>query len=195
MSTASERKKAARQHFRAVRKSISPEERARIDRAIVEWVMALPEFVACDVLLPYLSFGAEVETRDLIRGAWKAEKVVALPWCVPGTREMRWFRVSSLDNLVKSSFGVEEPVPDAASELDPSGESRILAVVPGLTFDVRGHRLGYGGGFYDAFLSSFAGVSVGLCRSAQLSHEVAGIEDHDQAVDIVATEDGVVRTA
>ena len=117
--------------------------------------------------------------------------MVALPWCVPGTHEMRWYRVTSFDALVRSPLGVEEPVPDPANEQLLDTGQRMLALVPGLTFDAAGYRLGYGGGFYDTFLAGFRGVSVGLCRETTLSRDLraAGvIDEHDLPVDLVVSE-------
>lgn len=186
-----QQKKDIRVRFKTARKAISPEERSRIDGAIQRNVVGLPEFQEAGVVLTYLSFGSEIETRGLIRDAWDAGKVVALPWCVPHAREMRWFRITSFDDLVRSSFGVEEPQPDPANEQLPNTGEHTLAVVPGLTFDVAGYRLGYGGGFYDTFLSAFGGFSVGLCREVQLVpdlHELEIIDANDLPVDVVATE-------
>ena len=81
-----------------------------------------------------------------------------------------------------------EPDP-ALHELAPStGSAHALALVSGLTFDDEGFRLGYGGGYYDGFLSRFEGVSVGLCRSSLRVESLAGmgcLEPHDVPVDLV----------
>lgn len=186
-----QQKKDIRVRFKAARKTISPEERSRIDGAIRRNVVGLPEFQEAEVVLTYLSFGAEIETRGLIRDVWDAGKVVALPWCVPHTRDMRWFRITSFDGLARSSFGVEEPRPDPMNEQQLNTGEHMLAVVPGLTFDVAGYRLGYGGGFYDTFLLAFGGTSVGLCREAQLVldlRELGIIDANDLPVDVVTTE-------
>lgn len=197
-----------RARMKRVREGLGVEERAEADEGIAARVVALPEWGRARLILTYLSFGAEVETRGLIHDAWEAGKVVTLPWCVPHTRDMRWFRVappdgaghSGLDDLVRSRFGVEEPVPDEAKEVDPNGMP-ALALVPGLTYDSQGYRLGYGGGFYDTFLAGFEGFSVGLCRQAQMSRQEGGlaalgvIDTHDLAVDVVATEGGIIHPA
>ena len=185
------RKRELRKRFRAIRKDMGEEARAAADALIEERLCALPEFEWAEVLLPYLDFGPEVRTRGIIERAWDAGKTVALPWCVPGTHEMRWYKVTSFDALVRSRLGVEEPVPDEASEqLLDTGE-RMLALVPGLTFDLAGYRLGYGGGFYDTFLARFGGVSVGLCRRAQLSRDLRAegiIDAHDLPAQLVVTD-------
>ena len=141
-------------------------------------------------MLPYLSMGAEIDTRGIIERAWQAGKTVALPRCT-GPRQMRWFRVESLDNLQKSAFGVEEPpIDDATEQLLTTGE-RMVAIVPGFTFDDAGYRLGYGGGFYDTFLADFDGPSIGLCRSAMRADDLSAlgvIGEYDLPVTKVVSE-------
>lgn len=189
-------KRELRKRFRTIRKELGEEGRAAADAGIESNLLALREFSEAEVLLPYLDFGPEVRTRGIIEAAWAAGKVVALPWCVPGTREMRWYRVTSFDALVRSNLGVEEPVPaDENEQLLGTGQ-RMLALVPGLTFDVAGYRLGYGGGFYDTFLAGFDGVSVGLCREVQLSEDLRSggiIDEHDLPAQLVVTEGRVIR--
>ena len=181
-------KQAWRKDFKDQRAAIPAQQRVQIDKAITAQVLALPEFEACDLLLPYVSFGAEIETRDIIRAAWEAGKTVALPRCVPGTRSMKWYKVDSFEGLVKSSLGVEEPAENPANEIDPSAFKHALCLVPGLAFDAQGFRMGYGGGFYDTFLHGFTGTSVGLCRRAQVCEKVPALEPHDLPVSFVITE-------
>lgn len=189
------RKRELRQHFLVVRRDLGVEARAAAGAAIASRVTSLAEYADARVVLTYLSIGDEVQTRGIIRDAWSRGKVVALPRCVPHSRRMRWYRVESLDGLERSKFGVLEPVADAAAEFDPNAVPNALAIVPGLTFDARGYRLGYGGGFYDTFLAGFGGTSVGICREAQLSAsgELA-IDAHDLPVKVVVTEAQVIRT-
>ena len=186
-----ERKRELRERFRVIRRDMGEEARAAADVVIEERLCALPEFARANVLLSYLDFGPEVRTRGIIERAWDAGKAVALPRCVPGTHEMRWYKVTSFDALVRSRLGVEEPVPDLANEQPLGTGERMLALVPGLTFDRAGYRLGYGGGFYDTFLARFDGASVGLCRKTQLSDDLRSegiIDVHDQPVQRVVTD-------
>ncbi|MBR2681734.1 MAG: 5-formyltetrahydrofolate cyclo-ligase [Atopobiaceae bacterium] len=184
-------KRELRAHFKQVRRELREAGRAAADARIEANVLALPAFAEAEVLLAYLDFGPEVRTRGIIQAAWDAGKVVALPWCVPGTHEMRWYRVTSFDALVRSKLGMEEPVPNTANEQLLGTGQRMLALVPGLTFDAAGYRLGYGGGFYDTFLPGFDGVSVGLCRKVQLSEDLRTegiIDGHDLPVQLVVTD-------
>lgn len=186
MSTQSKRELRAR--LCTARASLPAGERVRTDSLIAQRVQELSAWREAPLVYTYLSFGAEVDTRQLIRAAWDSRKVVALPWCVPHTREMRWFAVDSLEGLVRSRLGVEEPIPDPAREVEALGSADSVALVPALNFDTCGFRLGYGGGFYDTFLSAFDGMSVGLCRHCQLVDHLPCLEPHDLPVDMVVTE-------
>lgn len=189
-------KRALRERLRAERAALPAEGRAVVDAALAARVATLPAFMEASAVLSYLSFGDEVDTRVLIGQALVAGVPTALPRCVPGTRDMDWYGVTSLDGLVRSRFGIDEPAPDPQRLVDVAvlGE-RAVALVPGLAFDERGCRIGYGGGFYDRFLATFPGVAVGLCREAALRRDLAAegaCEAHDRAVDLVVTEARVI---
>ena len=148
------------------------------------------------MVLAYLSVGDEVDTRELVRLAWDAGKMVAAPR-VTGPRSLAWYRVEAGDEFEVSAMGIEEPLARGERRVEPArlGE-RSIALVPGLAFDEMGYRLGYGGGFYDAFLERFGGVSIGLCRDAALVPSLAdmgALEAHDRAVGIVVTETRLLR--
>lgn len=165
--------------------------RERADAIITRRVARLAAFAKAELLLTYLDFGSEVRTRDLIELAWSAEKVVALPRCVAGTHEVSWHRIDSYEQLERGSYGMLEPDPDLAPLVEPTRYEHAVAIVPGLTFDARGYRLGYGGGYYDVFLSTFTGVSIGLCRAHCMTNSLASlgvISPHDLPVDVVITD-------
>ena len=149
------RKRSMRKHLLEQRAGLGEAERERMDWDIAQAVLGTVWGQSAQTVYTYLSFGSEVDTRRLIREAWDARKTVALPWCVPHARDLRWFAVDTFDGLVRSKLGIEEPVPDPAREVDVKGDASSLALVPALTFDRAGYRLGYGGGFYDGFLAGF----------------------------------------
>lgn len=188
MTSVDERKNALRAEFKKKRSALTEQERADMDARIAQAVCQLPAYQSADVVFSYLSFGAEVDTRAIIADAWARGKMVALPRCVPGSRVMEWFRVNSFDGLVLSSFGVEEPARDLQALVDPGDCANAVAIVPGFTFDNRGYRLGYGGGFYDVFLSGFPGTSIGLCRAVQRVDRLDALNEFDLPVDLVVTD-------
>lgn len=161
-----ERKADLRKRMKALRAAMPQQRRSAADAEICARTCAHELFEKADTVFAYLSFGTEVDTYGIIRHAWKAGKRVALPRCT-GPRQMRWFIVESFEGLQESPLGVLEPALDESRELSPESDGNKVALVPGLAFDDAGYRLGYGGGFYDAFLARFTGHSLGLCRTEQ----------------------------
>ena len=195
-SQADAAKQELRERAKALRSALAPEERAEADALIFAGVLSLPEYARAETILAYLDFGTEVRTRDIIVQAWAAGKAVALPRADAGSRRLVWYEVESFDGLIRSTLGVEEPDPEGSLELDPNGCGRALALVPGLIFDEAGYRLGYGGGYYDAFLAGFDGACAGLCREAQMVRDLraaSAVAEHDLPVGIVVTEERVIR--
>ncbi|MBP3884851.1 MAG: 5-formyltetrahydrofolate cyclo-ligase [Olsenella sp.] len=181
-------KRELRARMREARASLSVTERERADAAIRGRLFSLEAWKAARTVYTYLSFGSEVDTARIIERAWTMGKVVALPRCVPGERRLEWFRVETLEGLVKSSFGVLEPTRLESLLLPAQGDESSLAIVPGLAFDREGHRLGYGGGYYDVFLAGFRGCSVGLCRPGSLLESLRAlgcVDDFDVPVDLL----------
>ncbi len=194
------RKKEKRTELKQLRADLGQEARDGIDARIADQVAALPEWGRAQIVLAYLSVGDEVDTRALVERAWFEGKTVAAPRVVPRARQMDWYRIADFDHLETSSFGVEEPEADPANLLALSDEGvfgiPMLALVPGLTFDRFGFRLGYGGGYYDRLLAAFTGDAVGLCREVQLTDDLDArglIDIHDRRVPIVVTESEVIR--
>ena len=164
---------------------------------IQDRVIASPAFCRADALITYLAHGSEVETRAIVGCALRAGKLVALPRVMPGARRMEFIAVRSLAGLVEGTFGIMEPAPDAAEPVDGRLSTESLAIVPGLVFDRSGFRVGYGGGYYDSYLASFPGTTLGLCRSAFLLDRFSPgiVEPHDRSVDLIASERGLIGCA
>ena len=112
------------------------------------------------MILSYYSFGSEADTRQLIDRALRDGKKVYLPKVLSKT-QMRFYQYEP-GTLIKSPRGIEEPPGDSSKEFVMSQEhpQNCLAVLPGLYFDKNGERLGYGGGYYDRFLSLCDGIST-----------------------------------
>ncbi len=204
-------KNELRKRLRAERKALDPDYRMRVDAEIARKTCEQPVYREADAVFAYFSIESEVDTQMIIRDALEQGKLVAIPRVVPGTRTMEWYRIDDFEGLEKSSFGVLEPVAnperlvtpprvdeDAAADTDADAVAaetsasargmRAIALVPGLAFDAQGFRLGYGAGFYDVFLSAFAGASIGLCRKRFLSPGPLPCDDFDLPVDMVITD-------
>lgn len=105
----------------------------------------------------YVSTDIEVDTRRVIAYCLEREIPVALP--VSGDTELSFFYINGVSELKKGRFGIDEPPTDRPAVADENA----LCIVPALCADGKGLRLGYGRGYYDRFLSGFAGRSVIIC--------------------------------
>ena len=143
-----------RQKYRSLRQSMSPEIKAQKDEAIAAQVRRLWQYQRNSILLIYVSTSIEVDTFRIIRQAIEDGKKVAVPRCIPNTRNMEFYYIDSTDDLAPGMFGVLEPEaqPDRLYQEKDGG----LCIVPAFSYDWRGFRLGYGKGYYDRFL----GVNV-----------------------------------
>ncbi len=140
-------------------------------------------FKSAESIGAYHSFGSETRTDAIIREATMLGKKVSLPR-VEGPR-ISFYGFSSEKNLVKSKLGIMEPLPHGKTkQLD-------LVLVPGIAFDRCGHRLGYGKGYYDRYLSESHTFSIGLAYSFQVIDRIPRLR-HDKRLDALATENGLV---
>lgn len=193
-SVASE-KRTQRQMLIDRRDSLEPTHRASIDAVIAQRLFQQPEFIAAHTVFAFYSVGSEVDTHAIIEHALALGKTVALPRCVPGSRFMEWYAIGSLEGLVESSYGIPEPAPAPLRLVDPLAHPESIAIVPGLAFDTRGYRLGYGGGYYDIFLSTFPGFAMGICRESHMVAEGIARERFDRPVSGVLTEARMIRAS
>ena len=184
--TMQHRKKELRVEMLARRRGLSLDEVVEKSRRILARVAAMPEVVQAEVVLSYVaSKDNEVDTKPFISAMLLAGKRV----CVPVAKSdgvMCWAEIQSLDELQPGRFGILEPAPDAACIIEAPEES--VCLVPGLAFTVRGDRLGYGGGYFDRFLSGYGGFPVGIAYACQLLESLP-VGAQDTSLPCVVTEE------
>lgn len=168
-------------------RKIFREKRKNCDRSaenkIAENLFATEEYKAAERLLLYASLPGEINTDPIFLRALSDGKKVYYPKTEKDGK-MEFFRAESLESLSVGKFGIREP--ETAEKFSENGKT--LCVVPGFSFDKEGFRLGYGGGYYDRFLSTFNGFSAGLCLSAFISEKLPR-DGFDIAVNAVITEE------
>lgn len=177
-------KKQLRSFYKQQRLCMDKSVKTDLDAKIAQKLLDSEMYKTCDDLLVYVSFGIEVDTLEIIRQAL-AEKNVYCPRCVEGTNIMEFYKVSSFADLQQGSYGILEP-PINSDTLNGFGKN-ALCVVPALSYDKKGYRLGFGKGYYDRFLSGFDGVSVGICYDNCLIDELPS-DKFDICVDHLITE-------
>ena len=188
-----EEKAALRRTVLAQRDLLSAPERERRSAALTRHFLALPELRRASVVMCFVAFRSEVLTEPIIAQCLAQGKTVVAPR-IMGRHHMEAFPVTDLArDLEPSVYGLREPRPDG----QPVPPTVIdLVVVPGSVFDRTGHRIGYGGGYYDAYSERLrAGAArVGLAFDLQLVDTVPS-EPHDLRLDALVTESGVLRFA
>ena len=177
-------KKQLRAHYKQLRRDFLPEDRLSCDRSVSERFLESSFYKNCDELLIYVSFDIEVDTIEIIKQAL-TEKTVFCPRYLSGTNIMEFYRIDSFDCLLSGSYGILEPSDDLPMQTEFSRNA--VCVVPGLSFDRNGHRLGFGKGFYDRFLSGFDGIKVGLCYDSCCCESLPH-DSYDICVDHLITE-------
>lgn len=179
-------KKPLREIMLSRRDSLSAEERTLKSSAIAARLTAMPELQNAKTVMAYASFRSEVDTGPLISWCREQGKRVALPK-VTGAGTMEVFPVGDPQvDLEPGAWGILEPR-SGLERLDPSEID--VVVVPGVAFDLRGGRLGYGGGFYDAYLPSVRAdaLLVGIAFREQVV-ECVPMGRHDLRMDVLVTE-------
>ena len=132
--------------------------------------------------MAYAAARGELPLGRVLADALAAGKTLVLPRCA-GEGVMHGHRVDAPDRLATGAYGILEPGADCP-RVEP--EKIDLIFVPGTAFDVRGHRIGQGGGYYDRYLNRTRAVRVGVCHDFALLSAVPS-EAHDARMDIVVT--------
>ena len=174
-------KNALRRKMRAARKACT--DRATRNDCLLQRFTALSVYQKAPCVLSYVSFGTEADTLRILDRVLADGKALYVPKCVPNTNRMVFYRISALRDLSPGAYGILEPGADCP-RVEP--EEIDLILVPGTAFDVRGHRIGQGGGYYDRYLNRTRAVRVGVCHDFALLSAVPS-EAHDARMDIVVT--------
>lgn len=181
-------KSSLRSNYLAVRKSVPERTLIESDSSIESALWAFPLFAEAPLVLSYVSFSAEVGTHDIIGRVLAEGRRVGVPRVDAASRTMAFHEITSLDELEARTKGILEPGADAPLLSRPSQLVGSVCLVPGLVFDGAGHRVGYGGGYYDRFLAFYPGDKIGLARTGMISSNPLPVERGDVPVDFIATE-------
>lgn len=177
-----------RKEYTVLRDSLDAEYRAVCDIAIAKTLLSSDEYSYAKEIFIYVSARSEVDTFSIINRALADGKRVAVPHCRDGL--MNFYYIVSTDELVCSQFGIPTVDVNKAVIAVPCDET--LCVVPALSFDGEGNRLGYGGGYYDRFLALNSVKTAGLCREVSIAVSLPA-EEYDIKIDCVITEKSVIR--
>ena len=184
--TIREEKKTLRSAVRKAERQMTMEERIQADQRITQRVLSMPAYRAARTVFAYVGTQREIDTREILEDVLRSGKRLCVPLCT-GDGIMALKEIHALSQLHPGSYGIQEPPADApdvpACEID-------LALIPCVSCNHRGDRLGQGGGYYDRFLECYAGKGVMLCREV-LTREEIPREAHDVRIGAVVTDAGI----
>lgn len=172
-------KKELRSQIRLRKRAMTEEEIECKSRRLMELFCASEAYRKADTIYGYLPYNQEVRTTPILQQALQDGKRVAVPKIYGD--EMRFIYLEDLTQVALGYSNIPEPIAD-----DPvAHDSNALVLMPGLAFDAAGHRIGYGGGFYDRFLQQEPNhPTLALCYDFQMLPHLE-TEEHDIPVDCV----------
>jgi 5-formyltetrahydrofolate cyclo-ligase len=176
-------KQQLRRECRRIRANIDVATRRQSSLAICQQIKAWQIFQTATTVLTYMAMRSEVDLSTLLQDVPKKR------WSIPRIREggQMQFHIYDPGKLNLHPYGMLEPDQDCPV-ITP--DEIQLVLVPGLAFDMNGWRLGYGGGFYDRFLTDYKGVSVGI-TTQQFLFEHVPHAGHDISMQCLITESGI----
>ncbi len=182
-----EEKAALRRRVRAIRREIDEAERGRLDAALVGEIKALDCFSRARALIAYWPTKGEPDLTPL----FDAARLLGIPVYLPRTEGdgMHFYLFAGKSALTPDRYGIPSPTRECPLPQDTRG---MLCILPGLAADKSGHRLGYGGGFYDRFLCTFEGEML-FPLYHRFLFDALPHEPHDVKIPLMITEKGVYR--
>lgn len=172
-------KRELRKRIREQKREMTPEEIKTASAQLVQMFLKTELYRNAKTLYGYLPYNQEVRTVPILQQALADGKGVAVPK-VYGD-EMKFIYLTDLTQIAEGYAGIPEPIADGPVADDPTA----LVLMPGIAFDKEGHRIGYGGGFYDKFLAREPNhPTIALCYGFQVVEELP-TEEFDVPVDCV----------
>lgn len=148
-----------------------------------EWKMA--QVIGITVSKP-----PEVDTYQIIRKAWESGKRIVVPKCLPKEKRLSFRTLSEFSQLESVYYGLFEPIVEKTNEVESTAID--LLIVPGLAYTREGFRIGFGGGYYDRYLTDFSGKTLSLAFNEQLVPSF-DVEEHDIPVSKIITNQAVIQ--
>ncbi|MEE5992504.1 MAG: 5-formyltetrahydrofolate cyclo-ligase [Oscillospiraceae bacterium] len=174
-----------RRKIRAWRRSLSKDEKQKLDKALLQNVFAHPWIKEADTVLLYCSLPEEPDTQGILERLLLEGIPVALPVCLE-SGIMQFYLLHCKDELqIGNYYNIPEPI----GRDEPILTEKTVCIVPALAFTPNGERLGQGGGYYDRFLGQYPELrTIGITYHAILQENLP-CENHDIPVKVVITDE------
>lgn len=179
-------KQSLRNRIKEMKRSMPEKEIDEKSNKILEKLISIPEYEISERIYAYVSYNQEVSTAGFIKKAISDGKCVLVPKVYGDI--MRYHIIKSFDELKPGAYGILEPDNDMTDDVYEG-----FMLLPGLAFDEKKHRMGYGGGFYDKYLSGHKKhFKAALAYDFQVFDSIPA-EEYDVPADIIVTEERIIR--
>lgn len=171
---------------------MSAELREQLSRQVCNYLLSNERLAAAKAIMAFHPFGDELDILPFMHEAQKRGQEIWLPLTNVTERKLIPYRYTGRQMLKQGVYGIWEPDPDRAETVDVSRLE--VMIVPGVAFDSKGGRMGYGGGYYDRFLATLEKLPflVGVGFSIQVV-EYVPLEPHDVLLDAVVSDKGFLH--
>lgn len=149
-------------------------------------LLSLESVARAGCIMAFYSYRNEPQMLEFMRECIIRGKRIALP-CVTGEGKMVAVGYNPDTEMRNNVYGIPEPIIDNKTKL----EQPDIVIVPGIAFDVRLNRIGFGGGYYDRFLEGTDAYKIGACFDYQIIEDIDA-ENHDVPMDIIVTEKRII---
>lgn len=175
-----------RKNTMKLRNSLTRDELEEYSYKITNRVIKSTVYKKARSIFIYISFGSEVETRNIIEDALISGKKIYVPKTNKKIKEMIAVEINNFNNMTVDKWGILEP---SGVDKNNIGKDFDLIIMPGVAFDRNGNRIGYGGGYYDKYIYN----SRDKYRLLALAYDIQivqnmEVEVHDIVVDYIVTE-------
>ena len=188
-------KKRIRKEILSFRNNMNQDEKNKKDTIIEEKFLGSDYYKKAKNIFIYISYGSEINTKEIINRALNEGKSVFVPRTVFETKAMDAVKINSLDNMKKVKYGALEPSKEE-SHINP--DDLDIIVVPGVAFDREGGRTGYGAGFYDRYFKKISKDRAKKIKKVALAYDFQLINnrpmnDKDVRIDCIITEKEIIE--
>lgn len=186
-------KKRIRKKLLNERKNMREEDVKDLSEKIINKIKKIPVYQTSKTIMIYLSFENEVDSSELVRDCFENGKRVVVPYCIKEDKSIIPTEIKDLNiDLSEAKMGYLQPKKDSLNPVDISDID--LIILPGIAFDRKGYRVGFGAGYYDRFLGivNFEIPTIGVAYDFQIVDSFIKMESYDIPVDYVMTEERII---
>lgn len=185
-------KKLIREDILAKRKKIGKENRDIYSKEILNKLLNSSYYKEAKTIMSFVSFSDEVNTHEFMKRAIADGKKIVVPITIPETHELKPSKLEAFSELEPGYYNILTPKEEFIRFIDP--QEIDLVITPGVAFRRDGYRVGYGGGYYDRFLSKIPNATtIAICFDMQIVDDLP-TDHYDIPVDFIYTEKNIINT-